>query len=215
MPNAGQILAGLSYIANEWRFVAILWHLYFAAMAALVFTGRASTRWVGPGLTMPLLSVSVLSFVTGNPFNGVVFASLAIGFTVTALRLPDHVLRVIPFSRLIPSFLMFALGWTYPHFLVASSPVAYLYAAPTGLIPCPTLAMVIGISLAVDQLGSRAWSWLLGSAAAFYGVFGVIILRVSMDAILMAGAVLLLAHPPARTRLRFPAVGSHRSEPFE
>jgi hypothetical protein len=42
---------------------------------------------------------------------------------------------------------MIAFGWLYPHFLESHPATTYLFAAPTGVIPCPTLSLVIGFAL--------------------------------------------------------------------
>jgi hypothetical protein len=85
--------------------------------------------------------------------------------------------------------LLFVFGWVYPHFLETRSILTYLYAAPTGLIPCPTLSTVIGLSLILGGLGSRAWSLTLGFAGIFYGVFGAAWLGVTIDWFLAVGAL--------------------------
>jgi hypothetical protein len=84
-------------------------------------------------------------------------------------------------------------GWLYPHFLDVD-PIAYLVAAPVGLVPCPTLAVVIGVALLGGGLGSRAWSLVLAALGLFYGLFGVFRLGVLLDlGLLLAATVLLLA----------------------
>ena len=65
------------------------------------------------------------------------------------------------------------------------------YESPFGLIPCPTLSLLVGVSLFADGFGSRAWMWCLTLVAAFYGVLGTVALSVWIDALLLAGALLL------------------------
>jgi hypothetical protein len=92
----------------------------------------------------------------------------------------------------VPGLVLFTFGWLYPHFLETNSLVPYLYAAPTGLVPCPTLSIIIGSTLVVDGLSSRAWCITLGAAGIFYGVFGVLRLGVTIDGLLMLGALVLI-----------------------
>jgi len=87
---------------------------------------------------------------------------------------------------------LIGFGWVYPHFLQTDTWLSYLYAAPAGLIPCPTLAVVIGASLAIGGLGSVAWSGVLCAMGAFYSLFGALHLGVDLDWVLLAGAVALL-----------------------
>ena len=87
---------------------------------------------------------------------------------------------------------MFSFGWVYPLFLESPSLLTYLYAAPTGLIPCPTLSIVIGLTVILSGLGSRLFSLLLGVSGVFYGIFGSARLGVMIDLVLLAGALLIL-----------------------
>ena len=193
MPTPEQILAGLHQIANQWQMLAIFWHLYLGVLVlSFAFGWRPSKRVVGILLSVPLLSVSVLAWMLANPFNGLVFAVVGVALLVVAARLPDEPIHFAPSWALGMGILMFVFGWVYPHFLDTESLLPYLYAAPMGLIPCPTLSIVIGISLMLEGLGSRAWSLVLGLTGVFYGLFGALRLGVAIDLILLVGALLLI-----------------------
>lgn len=193
MPTVEQILSGLREIANTWRAVAIIWHAYFAALAVvLVFGIRPSKRVFGISLGLPLLSVSIIAWASLNPFNGILFALIGIIFIYISTRLPREKVQAAPLWILIPGTLMFIFGWVYPHFLNTSSFLSYLYSAPTGLIPCPTLSIVIGLMLIVNGLGSRFLSLILGIIGMFYGITGVAQLGVSLDWVLLLGAVMIV-----------------------
>jgi hypothetical protein len=94
-----------------------------------------------------------------------------------------------------------AFGWIYPHFLETGTWTAYLYAAPLGLIPCPTLSAVAGAAIILDGLGSRGWPMTLAVGGAFYGLFGWLRFGVTIDLALLARAALLalIALRPARS----------------
>jgi hypothetical protein len=194
MPSSQQILSGLSTIANHWQMLAIAWHIYFALLAGgLAFGIRPSKRIVAILLTLPLVSVSVLAWLSANPFNGIVFALASIALLYIAVRLPQEKVNRVTSPWLVSAgALLFVFGWVYPHFLETTSLVPYLYAAPAGLIPCPTLSIVTGLSLMVGGLESRAWSLTLGGIALFYGLFGALRLGVTIDLILLLGALLTL-----------------------
>ena len=55
---------------------------------------------------------------------------------------------------------MVAFGWVYPHFSSDPSLFAYFYGAPTGLLPCPTLSLVIGLSLLARGFGVMFRRWI-------------------------------------------------------
>jgi hypothetical protein len=193
MPTSEQILTGLQGTANEWRWLAVFWHVYFAALLISLLRGaRLSKPSVGALLSLPLFSVSLLAWTTGNPVNGSIFAVLGIALGATAFTLPTEPVQLGGSRVLYAGLAMVLFGWFYPHFLETSSFIPYLYAAPTGLVPCPTLSMVIGLSLILDGLGSRKWQLVLGAAGLFYGLFGAFRLDVAIDLALPLGALLIV-----------------------
>ena len=140
----------------------------------------------------PLLSVSVLAWFSGNPFNGTIFFVFAAFMAFFALKADTKPVSADKGWTFIPGILLLIFGLVYPHFLETNSFVRYLYAAPTGVIPCPTLSAVIGLALIFDRYGSNKWSLSLAVIGLFYGVFGVFRLGVTMDVLLLAGALALL-----------------------
>lgn len=195
MPSPEQILNSLAAIANQWWILATLWHLYFGVLAAgLLLGARPSKRVGGVLLGLPLLSVSALAWSTANLFNGVIFAFVGLALIAIALRmLPNEPVEIASIWGVGAGAVMFIFGWVYPHFLETTSLLPYLYAAPTGLVPCPTLSIVIGLALVVGGLDSRMWSAVLGGTGLFYGVFGALRLGVSIDYVLLIGALLSLS----------------------
>lgn len=170
-----------------------MWHGYFAVLAVGLFLGvRPSQRLFGLLLGLPLFSVSALAWAAANPFNGSLFAVAGIALVAIAARLADERVQMAPLWVMSVGVFIFLFGWVYPHFLDTSSFVPYLYAAPTGLVPCPTLSVVIGLSLVVGGLNSRAWSLVLGATGVFYGIFGALRLGVTIDLVLLIGALLTI-----------------------
>ena len=201
MPTAEQILLGLKEVANNWRPLAIFWHVYFAALVMILTSGiRPARRTAGLLLGLPLLSVSIAAWTVSNPFNGVVYAIIGVLVIYLSTRLPRENVRLAPLPIMIPGIILFLFGWVYPHFLETTSFFPYLYSAPTGLIPCPTLSIVIGLFLILDCLGSRALSLILGLSGLFYGLIGAFRLRVSIDGVLLLGAVITLVLALTRNR---------------
>ncbi|AXS41118.1 hypothetical protein [Breoghania sp. L-A4] len=199
--SADAILANLNDIAELWRWLAVVWHLYYAALAVGLFAGlRPVKRLAGIMLGIPLFSVSALAWTTGNPFNGTAFA--VAGVVLAALPVPAGRVRIAPWWMVLPGAALFAFGWVYPHFTGSLTLPDAFHAAPTGLLPCPTLAMTIGLALALGGL-SRAWSLILGALGVFYGAVGLFLLHVTIDAVLLIGAIVLMAFVmPAATAKR-------------
>ncbi len=194
MPTNEQILAGLSSIANAGKAIAVFWHLYFGVIAVLFFSGVRPPllRIAGLLLGLPFFSVSIAAWIFSNPFNGIIFALIGCLVLFFSARLPRDTVRTAPRVTLAPGILLFLFGWLYPHFLDNSSFLTFLYAAPTGLIPCPTLSIVIGLALMANGLQSRAVSVLLGISGLFYGIIGVFRLGVAIDWVLLLGAPVIL-----------------------
>ena len=192
MPSSEAILDVATAIANNWRWLAVAWHIAF--VIAAISGPQMSRRAAGFLLTLPMISVSLMAWNAGNPFNGLVFlvlSALMAGLATTLGPTPlsiDSALRNITSGGLLVDF-----GLVYPHFLISSSWLSYVYAAPFGLLPCPTLAVVTGVSLICGSFGSRSWAMVVSVAALSYGLIGVAALRVWIDAFLIAGGLLLLA----------------------
>jgi hypothetical protein len=193
MPKPHEILTGLTQIANEAFAIAVAWHVIVAIVFVAAALGwRIGNRSASLSLSALLASVSMLAWAYGNPFNGVVFAVIASALAWFAWRAPRQPLRgSAAWSRGVGVTLI-AFAWTYPHFLVGRAPSAYLYGAPLGTIPCPTLAFATGTTLLVSGLGTRGYRFVLAAAAGFYALFGMFRLDVAMDAVLLVGAAAVL-----------------------
>ena len=211
MPSGDAILTGLAETANTWRWLAIGWHLLLAALLVAFLTGcRPSTRLIAVIAVALVVCVSALSWVSGNPFNGTVFGALAIALARATIRTSRADAHVDSVRGALPGAALVVFGWMYPHFLSTDSWTEYAYAAPLGLIPCPTLSVVIGLTLLVDDLGTSAWKASLVIVGLLYGFVGVFALDVVLDVVLLAGALVLTAvtmlergrFPSARHRLR-------------
>jgi hypothetical protein len=193
-----EILAGLTAIANDWWWLAVTWHALLAVLLLMLVAGwRPTTRSLSHLLIMPLFSVSLLAWVSGNPFNGTTFAVLAGALALGARRVPNAPVQIVPSLWGAPGVALVIFGWTYPHFLRTDSWTPYLYASPFGLLPCPTLSVVIGMTLLVPALRSSLWNTALFVAGLLYGGVGTFQLGVSLDwALLFASATLagLLLH---------------------
>ncbi len=193
MPTPTGILDNLALIARaSWPY-AILWHLVLVvALVTLAFGWRPMIRVATAALVLPLVSVSAFAWVYGNPFNGLLLAAGALALLIQSQRMPRlPVRRAAPVPAALGAFLI-AFGSVYPHFLEGASLFVYAFAAPLGLLPCPTLAVMIGLALLGGGFESRGWSATLAVLGLWYGIFGAVRLGVWMDVVLAAGALVLL-----------------------
>lgn len=193
MPTPSDILESLAAIVKDFKWIAITWHTLFAIVIILLFMGwRPKRKLVALALSVPLLSVSVLAWIKNYPFNGIVFLFFAVVLVLVGLRLSDEKVKRGTSWAFGIGILMIIFGWVYPHFLESGKWYDYLYAAPTGLIPCPSLSITIGFALLANGLSSRLWSLLLAVIGLFYGLFGAIRLGVHLDVGLIIGALALV-----------------------
>jgi hypothetical protein len=194
MPTTAQIVDGLARIADEAFVGAVAWHLAIAAALVAVLVGwRPSRRAAGVLLALPLLSAAVFALAFGNLFNTAALGALAVALVAIAARLDAGPVRSASGWPLVLGAAMLLFGIVYPHFLADRPALAYVYGAPVGLVPCPTLSLSIGFALIAGGLGSRAWSLTLAIAGLFYGAFGALRLGVTIDAVLVVGAAGLIA----------------------
>lgn len=192
MPTNDAILSGLTTLANEWRALAVGWHVLFGILLLTpVLARRPSNRPLGYLLAVPLFSVSALAWTADNPFNGTVFSALALLLLVAARRFSNDSIQCGFGPIAVTGAVLLAVGWSYPHFLQADHWTAYLYAAPLGILPCPTLSALVGYTLVFGLYRSIVWVSALTATSLFYGVIGVFTLRVELDYALLAGAMVL------------------------
>jgi len=217
MPSPELILRGLTAIANEFAWLAVAWHTVFAVfILGLILGWRPPNHLTGALLTAPAVSVGTLAWLSGNPFNGALFVLLAIWQAAVVAHLSTErvTFNGTPHITVGTSLILFA--WFYPHFLETPTFMAYAYAAPLGLLPCPTLAAVIGFTLVLHWLHSRAWALTVAVVGMFYGVLGVVRLGVALDVVLLIGAVWLAGSvvlvPTARSTFSPDAKRGHSGE---
>ena len=192
MPSPELILSGLTALATEWRGLAIAWHMYFAALLLAALARRLPRRVLGALLVIPVLSVGALAWSVGNWFNGAVFGVLAVLLAGSARRMSIRTARPASLSVAVPGALLLAFGFGYPHFLEAKSWLPYAYSAPLGVLPCPTLSALLGVTLIFGLFRQGAWALILGVAALLYGAIGTFRLGVGIDVVLIAGSAVLV-----------------------
>jgi hypothetical protein len=193
MPTREEIIAGLTSIANQYTNIAIAWHIIIVIIIAALFAG-----WKPGNMLMILLLSSLLMSVSGfaamgdNFFNAGIFALLVIVSIYAALKSGNGIIRGDRSWPDIAGLLLIIFGLIYPEFLQTSSPLEFAYAAPTGLIPCPTLCVLTGFALLYQGFGSVVWSLTIVASGIFYGLYGVFYLGVYLDWFLVAGSLILV-----------------------
>jgi hypothetical protein len=193
MPKTQEILGTLTSIANDYSVLAIIWHVaIYLLILFLVMKWVPSARTLSILLCLPVLSVAVFGWISGNPFNGTLFSILTILLLVLGLKIPTESISYSQLLFIVAGVIMVVFSLIYPHFINAESFIKYFYASPAGLIPCPTLSLLIGFALIYNGLGSQSITLTLIAFGLFYSVFGVLKLAVYLDLFLLFGTLTLL-----------------------
>jgi hypothetical protein len=193
MPKTQEILNTLTYIANNYSVFAIVWHIVLYFFIISLFTKWApSIKTLNILLCLPILSVAIFAWISGNPFNGMLFSILTILLLFFGLRTPTEPASYSQALFIVAGVIVIAFSLVYPHFINVESFVKYLYASPVGLIPCPTLSLLIGFALIYNGLSSQSITITLIAFGLFYSVFGVLKLAVYLDLFLLFGTLTLL-----------------------
>jgi hypothetical protein len=201
MPSSTQILEALTAIANGAVSYAIAFHVLLAVCFISWGAGLGLPRRAAVVLAVaPLASVAVFAGLYGVLFNALMFALLTLASLSTGLRSACSWRAAVNTPLALLGGVLLGFGWVYPHFLNNAHALMYLYASPLGLLPCPTLAFLIGLSLSAGVPGGRVSARILALAGLFYGAWGVLKLGVWVDGILLVGALGLLfaTRGPAR-----------------
>jgi membrane protein implicated in regulation of membrane protease activity len=163
---------------------------------------RPANKIVALGSIALLLSVAFVSAMISNPFNTVMFLLASILFIYITWKMPAEKLVLKWDVASVSGIVMIVFGLVYPHFLEEGSWLRYLYASPLGLIPCPTLSLIIGFTLLFHGFFHKKWMLSLGLTGLFYGIFGVLRLKVYLDVVLISGALILLVFALTRKEKR-------------
>jgi hypothetical protein len=205
MPASSEIVEVSTRVAHVALPLAVAWHVVLAAVAVVLARGfQPSQRLATALLAAPLASVSVLAFSNRNVVDGAVFAVAALASVVLGLRNEHKAVERCSSALAVWALLLLEFAWIYPHFLADHFVASYLYAAPLGLLPCPTLAAVIELSIFGSGFGARAWSTLMSALGIGYGSFGAMKLGVTIDVLLVIGGFILLGITWSGRRLRLP-----------
>jgi len=194
MPSSDDILKSARFLANNYLYVAIVWHLliYFFLFLCVFSRFQLSGSSLGSLVSLALLSVSFFAWQVNNPVNGTVFLSAGILLLFFSFKEKRGDLFYNPsFLLRATGIVVLFLGLIYPHFLGPQF-LVYLYAAPIGILPCPTLLIATGLSMIFVSGRSRKRLIVLLMLDILYGLMGVFWLHVYLDIILLIASAGLL-----------------------
>ena len=195
MPTPEEILSLNEYLANRYVAIAVMWHVIIVFLLAFQMHRKQTGSHLYYGLTGVLfLSVSVLALTVLNIFNFLVY------FIPSLLLIRKSILTRGPDLKLSKStvfsasaYIFILTGLVYPHFLNSDFTI-YLVASPTGIVPCPTLLLASGISLLFVKPDHKLLLYILMPLNLVYGLIGIFILGVYIDALLVCAAIMQFVH---------------------
>ncbi len=194
MPKTEEILTGLQRIVDSYSTFAFIWHMvFYVLIGALLLRWQPSNKLLSIAICLPVVSVALFAWLTGNPFNGMLFSLLAVLIVIFGSGTSGQPVQTSSLVFAGIGIAMIAFGLVYPHFVNHDSFLKYLYDSPVGLVPCPTLSVLIGFLLLYNGFGSQSLSLTFIVFGLFYGVFGVFKLGVYLDIFLIFGSLSLLA----------------------
>ena len=193
MPASSAILEQLTRATNELTALAIAWHFVAVIVGvAMICRWQPRASYAPLPLVAPVVSVFMVSLGYGNWFNAASFFVLAVALTFASVDLVEPARVHAPRWRSVLGIGLVVYGIAYPHF-VDGAWYRSLYAAPVGVLPCPTLAMIAGYTLVTGGHETRAVPAVLAVWTAFYAAFGIAKLGVLLDIGLVAATFGLVA----------------------
>jgi hypothetical protein len=209
MPPTEEILRSLKFISENYITVSIVWHLlvYFSFLLLFFQRRKPTKRTSGFLMTLPIFSVAVISALSANFFNAIVFFIIGLLIFIFCFRLSRNSGFNSPWFIKLAGIIFILSACLYPHF---SENLSLIFlTAPIGVIPCPTLLLVIGVTLIVGPL-SQKWTIVLICAALFYGLFGMIRLKVNIDVVLLLTLIPLFWQLFRRSSSDSPLIGINK-----
>jgi predicted CoA-binding protein len=212
MSNRDLLLNELTLLANGRIYVALFWHVVlYAALAWAMLSRRGPARSaVALLLLTPVVSATTLAWLRGDLAHALWLTALIAALSVVTIHLPSTPPERTHGWRAWLGWAALALAASYPHYVQVEHASAYLLYAPLGVLPAPTLALLLGASLLLGGLGSRAWSYAVSACAFGVGVLGAFVLEVWIDLALVVAALALLG-TAAGTRPIPAALASERA----
>jgi len=185
--SSERILAGLQMTVNTYSGLRVVHHILLIVVFIffISFKERVS-RLVSLYTVLAFLTIFLTSLAPiGNIFYLVVFGILT---TLAILEFlnpkTDYSMKGTPTINVVIALLSGFLGFWYPHFMEGYFKA--LYASPYGIIPCPTLLVILSFFLVFYPYSHKFFHWILTIVGLFFGFFGFFVLKVRIDLALLA-----------------------------
>lgn len=185
--NPESVLNYLSMVSNQNIYLNLIMHVitFLSIPSIFLLQNIRMQKVVFNGLVCILtLTVTVNAFINGNPFHMATFAILSvIAFIELIFGRHQVLISASNNATIFIVFIFLFIGVWYPEFVHTNS-LAMLFVSPLGIVPCPTLIVVLSLfTLNSSGIGKLQYfaTIIIG---AVYALIGVFILKVYLDAAL-------------------------------
>lgn len=205
--NPESVINYLAMVSNQNIYLNLVMHVitFLSIPSIFLLKNIRVQKAVFNGLVVILtLTVTVNALINGNPFHLVTFAILLI-IALIELVMGRNQVVISPSSNVTTfvAFIFLFIGVWYPEFVHTSS-LAMLFVSPMGIVPCPTLIVILSLftlnSSGISKLQYIA-TIIMG---AVYAVIGVFIFKVYLDAALgilvLYSIYILISHKVQKQR---------------
>lgn len=178
-----KILTYLTFVPNQTLWLNALNHLLVISSLLFLIFGKTekTKRLVVDGIICLLFtSIVAVAVAYGNPFHAITMGLLAVFAGIEFWQGKNEFTPLKINTRSIIALLSICIGFWYPEFVEANS-LALLLFSPVGIVPCPTLLVVLGLlTLAYPRVNKTQYT-ITALMGAFYGITGVFQLKVMLD----------------------------------
>lgn len=196
------ILNYLINISNANLLLNLLNHfiIYFALILFFVlrFIGKIKAARIVRNVSVILLILSIIgnALYYGNPFHLITFSVTLIFFIIfqkKALKENENFATnkqndIKDIAIIIISAIFIFLGVFYPEFVEVSIP-QYLLFAPVGIVPCPTLLVILGFFNLTLTKSDKKTEIAFIILTCVYAIIGTFIFKVYLDITLILLAI--------------------------
>lgn len=188
--NFDEIAKLLPAVAGKYPLLNASLHiLVYATMLTVLLTRVKPKRLLFDGMIAAVvLSVSAVSIASGNPFNFITFLLLSFFAVLELFKGRTVIDRPRWNVRTVACLAVALFGLWYPHF-VEANPAMMLLVSPLGALPCPTLTVVLALVNLYYPNVHKGFFTALTAFGLFYGITGVVMMKVYMDIPLMLAAL--------------------------
>ena len=181
--DSNSILNYLSMVSNKNIVVNIMMHFVVITSIVSVYLLKDMKvkKYVFNGAILALvLSVIVNATIYGNPFHAITFALVAIAVGLEFIKGKNQISIPKRGINTVIAFAFILIGLWYPEFVKVNM-FASLLLAPTGIVPCPTLLIVIGMLNLYYPNVNKLQFGITVFFGMVYGIIGTFILGVYFD----------------------------------